>query len=367
MNLTSSARRGSATLCALVGLIWAADALAQQTPPAAVLSVGTGSSYTALPVFGSGAGNGYATIQNDGAAELSYVLGPASAAPPTVSPGATAVFQQASVTASLSGTTMTVTAVASGTLGLGQVVTGTGIPSGTTIAALGTGTGGAGTYTLSQAVTTESAETVLAFSPPPTIEAGGCRVVYIGTFGGYIAAATASSSTTLRVTAQPNGPVSASCPGAAGSGTISGTVTANQGTAGAAAWPMKIDQTTPGTTNGVNIAPSTASGVAITPGSSSSAEASHVLKSSAGNLYSLYVVTGGTAGYLMTFNATSAPADGAVTPVECLPVAANAYTSIDYGAAPPDRYSTGIVVVFSSTGPFTKTASATAFFKWRVQ
>lgn len=38
-----------------------------------------------------------------------------------------------------------------------------------------------------------------------------------------------------------------------GSGSGSGTVTANQGTAGASAWPVKIDQTTPGTTNGVSI------------------------------------------------------------------------------------------------------------------
>lgn len=38
------------------------------------------------------------------------------------------------------------------------------------------------------------------------------------------------------------------CQGAVVSG---GSITANQGTAGAAAWPTKIDQTTPGTTNGV--------------------------------------------------------------------------------------------------------------------
>lgn len=35
------------------------------------------------------------------------------------------------------------------------------------------------------------------------------------------------------------------------SGSISGTVTANQGAAGTASWPINVDQTTPGTTNGV--------------------------------------------------------------------------------------------------------------------
>lgn len=113
-------------------------------------------------------------------------------------------------------------------------------------------------------------------------------------------------------------------------------------------------------------APTSSSSFAITPGSSSTTEGSHVLKSSAGNLYALYVVTGATAGYLMTFNATTVPANGAVTPVECIPVPANSIGSIDFGVL-PDTYSTGIVAVFSSTGPFTKTLSATAFFKWRVE
>ena len=106
------------------------------------------------------------------------------------------------------------------------------------------------------------------------------------------------------------------------------------------------------------------SNAAITPGSSAALEGSHVLKASAGSLYSLYCLAS-VAGYLMTFNATTVPADGAVTPVECIPVGAGQVASIDFGAA-PDAYSTGIVAVFSTTGPFTKTISGTAFFKWRV-
>jgi hypothetical protein len=50
------------------------------------------------------------------------------------------------VTASISGTTMTVSGVTSGTLKIGQTLEGSGITDGTIIKALGTGTGGTGTY-----------------------------------------------------------------------------------------------------------------------------------------------------------------------------------------------------------------------------
>lgn len=49
----------------------------------------------------------------------------------------------------LAGTTLTVTAVTNGVLAVGQTISGTGITAGTTITALGTGTGGTGTYTVS--------------------------------------------------------------------------------------------------------------------------------------------------------------------------------------------------------------------------
>ena len=127
-----------------------------------------------------------------------------------------------------------------------------------------------------------------------------------------------------------------------------------------------IDQTTPVTTNGIVVAPTSASAAGITPIVSASAEGSHVLKGSPGNLYSLYVTTGATSGYVMTFNATTAPADGAVTPIECVPVFATSTLGLTFGSGPPDVYSTGITAVFSSTGCFTKTVSATAFFKARV-
>jgi len=62
----------------------------------------------------------------------------------------------AAFTGSIAGSTLTVSAVDSGIITVGQEVEGTGIPAGTYITALGTGTGGTGTYTLSQAVGTLS-------------------------------------------------------------------------------------------------------------------------------------------------------------------------------------------------------------------
>jgi len=57
------------------------------------------------------------------------------------------------VTATIAGTVMTVSAVASGELHVGQTVQGVGVTIDTIITALGTGTGGIGTYTLSVAST----------------------------------------------------------------------------------------------------------------------------------------------------------------------------------------------------------------------
>jgi hypothetical protein len=51
-------------------------------------------------------------------------------------------------TASIAGYTLTVTAVTSGTLSIGQIISGTGVKDLTRITAFGTGTGGTGTYTI---------------------------------------------------------------------------------------------------------------------------------------------------------------------------------------------------------------------------
>lgn len=86
----------------------------------------------------------------------------------------------ASFTASASGATLTVSAVDYGILAVNQVIAGTDIPAGTYISALGTGTGGTGTYTLSASVGTVSSEAMTSATtlsvqetssgqtPPPT-------------------------------------------------------------------------------------------------------------------------------------------------------------------------------------------------------
>jgi hypothetical protein len=51
-------------------------------------------------------------------------------------------------TGSITGTTLTVTSITSGVIALGAVISGTGVTANTIIVALGTGTGGLGTYTL---------------------------------------------------------------------------------------------------------------------------------------------------------------------------------------------------------------------------
>lgn len=107
------------------------------------------------------------------------------------------------------------------------------------------------------------------------------------------------------------------------------------------------------------------SGTPVTPSPVSAAASSLVLKSSAGSLSSLSVTLGATAGYVMVFNATSAPADGAVTPVYCWQVPANGSLALAWPN--PAVFSTGIIAVFSSTGCFTKTASATAFIAGQTQ
>lgn len=60
------------------------------------------------------------------------------------------------VTGAIAGTTLTVSAVTSGTLKIGQTIEGSGVTDGTIIKAFGTGSGGAGTYTVSASQTVSS-------------------------------------------------------------------------------------------------------------------------------------------------------------------------------------------------------------------
>lgn len=92
----------------------------------------------------------------------------------------------------------------------------------------------------------------------------------------------------------------------------------------------------------------------------------YVVRTGTTNLAGLNVVTGGTAGYVMLFDATAVPADGAVAPKRCMPIAANTGIDLNFRGSPL-RFDNGLVAVFSTTGCFTKTISATAFIAGDVQ
>lgn len=115
-------------------------------------------------------------------------------------------------------------------------------------------------------------------------------------------------------------------------------------------------------------APCSIAACALAPNVSAALTGSTVFKASAGNLYSVSVTSGASAGFLLVFNATAAPADGAVTPQICIPVAANSLVPWDATTGGiPERFTTGIVGVFSTTGCYIKTISATAFLHAKFQ
>jgi hypothetical protein len=89
-----------------------------------------------------------------------------------------------------------------------------------------------------------------------------------------------------------------------------------------------------------------------------------VLKTGAGNFYGCNLNATSVGLWFMLFDAAAAPADGAVTPkaVWNMPVPG----TISVAEQPPVSFTTGAVVVASSTGPLTKTASATALIACQV-
>ena len=132
-----------------------------------------------------------------------------------ISNPATAVF-----TGSISGTTLTVTSVSSGTIGTGQSLFGVGVSSETVITALGTGSGGVGTYTIniSQTVSVRnmnSAAVARVFTGSISSNYGQITSVNISNQGsGY------TSPLTITIAAPPSGTTA----------TASGTLTINSNT-----------------------------------------------------------------------------------------------------------------------------------------
>lgn len=120
----------------------------------------------------------------------------------------------------------------------------------------------------------------------------------------------------------------------------------------------------------VSLAPGSAAGNALTPVVTSAVATNLVLKAAAGNLYSLNVsadsTLSATAWWIMIHNATSAPGNGAVTPLKCYAMASGT-TSASFAFPTPIRFSTGISVTVSTNGCFTQADSAHAFISGDVQ
>lgn len=74
-------------------------------------------------------------------------------------------------TGSISGTTLTISAVTSGTINVGDPITGTGVTANTYVTAKGTGTGGVGTYTVNTSQTVSS--TTLSSRATSTVASSG--------------------------------------------------------------------------------------------------------------------------------------------------------------------------------------------------
>jgi len=75
-------------------------------------------------------------------------------------------YGAAVVTGSIATTTLTVSALTSGQLGVGSEISGTGVTAGTYITALGTGLGGTGTYTVSASQTVSSTTITAVYGQP---------------------------------------------------------------------------------------------------------------------------------------------------------------------------------------------------------
>lgn len=139
-------------------------------------------------------------------------------------------------------------------------------------------------------------------------------------------------------------------------------VDANGNATGTAANPTPVSSTS-------TQAPSTSAGNSLTPVTATAAF-SVVVKNSAGNFYGGSITAGATAGLLIAYNSTTAPASGAALTQNLIlgvvSVAANGSAAIgDYFI--PDRFSAGVTLLFSTAlDAFTQPANAAQFIRGRA-
>lgn len=111
-------------------------------------------------------------------------------------------------------------------------------------------------------------------------------------------------------------------------------------------------------------------GAPLTSVQTSALAANQIVSASATNLWSFDVAADSTLSaapwWIMIYNNTSAPADGAVTPTKCYALPAGA-TTFSGGFPAGVAFSTGVVIGVSTTGCFSKTASTHAFISGDVR
>ena len=134
--------------------------------------------------------------------------------------------------------------------------------------------------------------------------------------------------------------------------------------------PLPVTPSSPSGTQNVTIIPTAAAGVATSYSATAALASNKVVKGSAGNLYSLQVAADSTLSaanwWIMIFDATSLPGDGAITPAKCYGIPAG-ITGASFAFPNPIRLATGITVGVSTTGCFTQTASIHAFISGDAQ
>lgn len=114
------------------------------------------------------------------------------------------------------------------------------------------------------------------------------------------------------------------------------------------------------TTLSVNSLPSSAITAGLSTAQTTALASNLVAKAGAGNLYGLQLGQSAAANFVMLFDATSAPGDGSVTPKKCIPLLLTD-TRFTINFPTPIYFATGITVVLSSAGCYTKTATNAAF------
>lgn len=116
----------------------------------------------------------------------------------------------------------------------------------------------------------------------------------------------------------------------------------------------------------------------LAPIVSTAAEASHVISAIPRTMFTVYATNlTATGGFLVVLNAAAVPLDGAITPLDCVPLPANnsagscgpGCTGVNYRPGPGRSYSVGVVAIVTSAATcFTKTTGTiTAFISGDVE